>query len=401
MKKKILALAVLGAFASVAQAQTNVTIGGVLQVDVKSYKVGNTTRPSTNELRVDDDYTSRFWLTGTEDLGGGNSAIFYVENRLNMDVNNIQGIGNGLANGDSFVGLKGGWGQVTVGKHSWMVAQGVLTEALAAKGVTAMPSSMWGTFSILSQAAGYLDVTRRANSIMYRSPNMSGFSGSAGFSPNSAGNEGNLACTGTGLTALVNSTVTATSSATCPTLTTVGGVTNTAYTDGREYYLQGNYSNGPLWLNMAYRNNQAEGRNGIDDKQLRLSGYYKINSFKLGLQVDRATRDVVAAGNSVASFSRTAWQIPLSYVMGNEAFLLSYTRANDLSNTPNSGAKMWSIGWDHAFSARTNGGIYYSKLTNDSAGLYQSFLAGTSSHGTATGAGESASTFALGIKHTF
>ena len=84
MKKSLLALAVLGAFAASAQAQTSVTIGGVVAANVKSYKVEDlntnsgllggrgATAVSKREARVDDDYTSRFWVSGNEDLGGGN-----------------------------------------------------------------------------------------------------------------------------------------------------------------------------------------------------------------------------------------------------------------------------------------------------------------------------------------
>src|SRR4051812_4382069 len=123
MKKTYLALAVLGAFAAGAQAQTAVTIGGIVQVDAKSYSIGSTARATANEFRIDDDFGSRFWISGSEDLGGGTSAIFYVENRLNTDVANTIGNGNGLSNGDTWVGLKGAWGQVTAGKHQMMFIQ--------------------------------------------------------------------------------------------------------------------------------------------------------------------------------------------------------------------------------------------------------------------------------------
>ncbi|MBS0308333.1 MAG: porin [Proteobacteria bacterium] len=408
MKKSLLALAVLGAFAASAQAQTNVAIGGVVQANVKSYKVGGISagnaalgRQGNNELRVDDDYNSRFWLTGSEDLGGGNSAIFYVENRLNTDQRQSTGLatGAGLADGDTWVGLKGAWGQVTVGKHSWLSVQGLLTEMqVGTGGLAAIPTSMLGTYSILNQAGAvtgagatgvvpapsfntsgtaYLDITRRVNSITYRSPNFSGFSGVVGVSTASAGAEGTI-----------NNT--------------------NYYNDGREYYLQGTYFNGPFYVNLAYRNHTAEGRNGLDQKQIRLSGFYKINGFKIGLQYDRATNDLVVANASPApvaltesSGSRTAWQIPVSYSFGNHTILASYTKAGNYGNVTDSGAKMITLGWDYALSKRTNVGVYYSKLSNDTYAAYQPFLAGTSFTGSGLAYGENATTFALGLKHTF
>jgi len=169
MKKSLIALAVLGAFATAAQAQTNVQIGGRIQATVKSYKVGDVTtagRVAKNELRIDDDETSRFWLRGTEDLGGGLKALFYIENRLNTDQRQSTGgaTGAGLDDGDTFVGLKGGFGQVTVGKRSWMSVQGLAAEFVYASGnLGSMPPSMTATYSIMNQAGGYLDITRRVN----------------------------------------------------------------------------------------------------------------------------------------------------------------------------------------------------------------------------------------------
>ncbi|TCS33534.1 putative porin [Paucimonas lemoignei] len=404
MKKSLLALAVLGAFAAgTAQAQTNVSIGGILQANVKNYKVSSTTRVANNELRVDDDYNSRFWLTGTEDLGGGLSALFYVENRFNTDQRQSTGsglstngaTGAGLADGDTFVGLKGGFGQVTFGKHSWMSVQGLTTEFMTGtNGFSAMPTSMTATYSIMNQTGlgngggvtagqpqggtlvggfSYLDTTRRINSITYRSPVIAGFSGVVGFSPNSAGPEG-----------------------------TINGTTN--YDDGQEYYLQAGYNNGPLALGLAYRNVEAEGRSGFDDQQLRFTGSYKFAGVKVGLIVDRAKRELVANGAVQAganTFHRTAWSIPVSYAFGNSTILANFTKAGDRSGVADSGAKMYTIGYDYALSKRTNVGVFYSRLDNDTNGAYQPFLANTSFTGSGLQNGETASTFALGVKHTF
>jgi len=388
MKKSLLALAVLGAFATGAQAQTNVSIGGIVQANVKNYKVSNVTaagRVAKNELRVDDDYNSRFWLTGTEDLGGGLSALFYVENRFNTDQRQSTGgaTGAGLADGDTFVGLKGGFGQVTVGKHSWMSVQGLTTEFMTGtNGFSAMPTSMTATYSIMNQAGTYLDITRRVNSVTYRSPVISGFSGVVGVSSASAGAEGTI---GT-------------------------GATPTEYNNGREYYLQANYANGPLALGLAYRDFTAEG-NGtagataaalatqIDDKQLRFTGSYKFAGFKVGAIVDRARRESALVNGVTAS--RTAWSIPVSYAFGNSTILASYTKAGDLGGVNDTGAKMYTLGYDYALSKRTNVGVFYSRLDNDANGTYQPFLSGTSFTGSALAAGETASTFALGVKHTF
>ena len=381
MKKSLLALAVFGAFAASAQAQTNVTIGGVIQADIKNYKVSSTARASKSELRIDDDYTSRFWLRGTEDLGGGLSALFFVENRFNTDQRQSTGLatGAGLADGETYVGLKGDWGQVTAGKHSWMSVVGLGTEWVAGSGnIASMPTNAVTVFSIMDQAGTYLDITRRSNSITYRSPVIGGFNGVVGVSTASAGAEGVI---------------------------TAG---NPNYNDGREYFLQGGYNNGPLSLALAYRDFTAEGRapGATDDQQLRFTGFYKFAGFKLGLTLDRASREAVGGGKS----SRTAWAIPVSYVFGNSTIMGSFAKAGDLSvghaglaaNTGNdSGAKMYTLGYDYALSKRTNVGVFYSRLDNGARGVYQPFLAGTSMTGSALLAGETAAMYALSVKHSF
>lgn len=404
MKKSLLALAVLGAFATAAQAQTNVTIGGVVEVELQNYKLSspNAARGAgagnlQNELRVDDNYNSRFWLTGTEDLGGGLSALFYVENRLNSDIRTSEGAtGNGLGNGDTFVGLKGAWGQVTAGKHTLMAAQGLTTEVLTGSNtIASMPSGAFGTYSVLNQLGGfrstvggatvatnvttYLDAgTRRNNSIVYRLPNLNGFSGTVAVA--AAGGNGNEG--------------------------QAGVVPARDYSNGREWFLQGGYANGPLYLNLAYWDAAAEGRGvaaaAFDIKQVRFSGSYKIAGFKVGLQVDRAKIEELQLGGARGvNTSRTAWEIPVSYAFGNNTIFGSFTKAGNRSGVADSGAKMWTLGYDYALSKRTNVGVYYSRLDNGANGAYAPFLAGTSFTGSAPLAGETATTYALGLKHTF
>lgn len=378
MKKSLIALAVLGAFATGAQAQTNVQIGGRVQADIKSYKVSNVTtagRVAKNELRVDDDETSRFWLSGTEDLGGGLKALFYVENRFNTDVaSGTPGAGNGLANGNTYLGLSGNFGQVTAGKHTFMEDQGNAVQ-YGIKGGQAVPSGLLGSKAILNyvDAAGTgnragISTGRVNNSIQYVSPNFSGFKAVVGFSTNPAGNEGNVPdATGN-------------------------------YSKGQAYFLAGNYSNGPVYLNLAYWDHQLEGKPAVgDQKQVRLSGSYAFPfGLKAGFQWDQAKIEAVGS-----DLKRNAWQIPVSYQFGASTVLASFTKAGDLKNEANSGAKMWTIGYDYALSKRTNVGVFYGKLDNDSAARYQVDGAGDSRNGTALLAGESASIVTLAVKHTF
>ena len=76
MKKSLLALAVLGAYAGVASAQSSVTIFGVVDLSVNQIENGNlkTTSMQSNQLN-----SNRLGFRGYEDLGGGLGAGFWLE----------------------------------------------------------------------------------------------------------------------------------------------------------------------------------------------------------------------------------------------------------------------------------------------------------------------------------
>ena len=119
MKKSLLAVAAVGAFASTAQAQSSVTVYGILDTGFQ----GVTTRQGqakTNLTRFTgegSESTSRLGFRGTEDLGGGMSAFFTAEFALNATNSNLSGDTNtGLSNRQTFVGLgKKGIGQAAIG----------------------------------------------------------------------------------------------------------------------------------------------------------------------------------------------------------------------------------------------------------------------------------------------
>ena len=89
MKKSLLAVAVIGAFASAAQAQSSVTVYGVIDTSVNngSDKVNlNGTTTTVNQRTTgagkDGLASSRLGIKGTEDLGGGLKANFLWEQGL-------------------------------------------------------------------------------------------------------------------------------------------------------------------------------------------------------------------------------------------------------------------------------------------------------------------------------
>jgi len=90
MKKSIVALAVLGAFAGAASAQSSVTIYGLLDMSVaKQNKFGGFAfadgTPGSKAWTVQQSSISRLGFRGNEDLGGGLSAQFQIEHRFSPD----------------------------------------------------------------------------------------------------------------------------------------------------------------------------------------------------------------------------------------------------------------------------------------------------------------------------
>jgi predicted porin len=127
MKKSLLAVAALGAFASAAQAQSSVTVYGILDVGYTNtntrYPSGVASQPNgqTNKSGITQsaEQSSRLGFKGSEDLGGGSSAFFTVELGLTPVQNGISQTASNtvsLNNRQSFAGLKkNGIGQFAIG----------------------------------------------------------------------------------------------------------------------------------------------------------------------------------------------------------------------------------------------------------------------------------------------
>jgi len=134
MKKSLLAVAAIGAFASAAQAQSSVTVYGILDVGYIGSNVRTSatatgvSKTTTSQFGQSAEQTSRMGFKGTEDLGNGTSAFFTAEfqlypedqtlsgNSTNKDANGANAQSGGLLNRQTFVGLKkNGLGQAAVG----------------------------------------------------------------------------------------------------------------------------------------------------------------------------------------------------------------------------------------------------------------------------------------------
>src|SRR5882672_12882973 len=83
MKKSLLALAVAGAFSGAAFAQSSVTLFGIVDTGITygtADQNGHILRMTNSGLN-----SSRIGVRGSEDLGGGLKANFWMEASVNTD----------------------------------------------------------------------------------------------------------------------------------------------------------------------------------------------------------------------------------------------------------------------------------------------------------------------------
>ena len=189
MKKSLLAVAVAAALPTFAQAQSSVTLFGLLDASVEysddqsnATVAGGVVTNGQSGLRVKNGvaYGSRFGVRGSEDLGGGLRAIFTLEHRLDIDTGDTSGGAGVLAgnqkfwNGQAWVGLSGGWGQLTAGRQYtpifWMLIPADFSSYGYYNNWAAVTGSNVGAAgTLITQGPIRLD-----NSLAYRSPTFGG-----------------------------------------------------------------------------------------------------------------------------------------------------------------------------------------------------------------------------------
>jgi len=111
MKKSLLALAVLGAFAGVASAQSSVTLYGTLDLSGKYVK--NDGSAKRYSLSQDGINSSQLGIKATEDLGGGLKAGFVLLSGINADTGSAN---TQFWNRRATVSLWGNFGEVRLGR---------------------------------------------------------------------------------------------------------------------------------------------------------------------------------------------------------------------------------------------------------------------------------------------
>lgn len=276
MKKTLLAAALLAGFAGVAQAETSVTLYGIIDTGLGYNKISGAKDggPVSNGSRIGMingvQNGSRWGLRGSEDLGDGLRAVFQLESGFDSG-NGKSGQSSRLFGRQATVGLASdSWGQLDFGRQ------------------TNIASKYFGSIDPFGAGFGQANIgtgfsaantQRYDNMVMYQTPSFSGFQFGVGYSFNADDNK----TAETGFRTADNTR---------------------AITTGLRYV------NGPLNVALTYDqlNRSNVGKSGDVDttpRQYILGGSYDFEVVKLALAAGRTENGWFAGpgvnGNSLLS----------------------------------------------------------------------------------------------------
>jgi len=402
MNKKLLVLAVAGALAApgVALAQSSVTISGVFKASLENIRLTGisaartTAGTNTSENRIADD-SSRILFNVVEDLGGGLAAIGQADMRLPLASGNLIAM-----SGNTHVGLRSkSMGRIFVGRQDVHYGNtesdmSALAGDLRADAVSLLAFTAGGT-----AIAG---ATRTPNIIHYTTPNFSGFTAIVAYSTGSAGTSSGQANV-SNVGAVVNAT-TISAPQQSDTATTIR--------KGSALNINPNYAASNFQVGYSYWNSKPDGGTAAtssgnanaDQRSDKIYGSFKMAGFKVGLSWDKSTlKGNVGAAAGTTLAERTAFSIPVSYMMGNNGFHFHYTKArDDKATVAQDGAKMIALSYQYTLSKRTSVGLTYAKITNDAGAAYNLFTtASLGNSGATAAAGEDPRMMAATIRHAF
>jgi predicted porin len=176
MKKSLIALAVLGAIAGAAQAQSSVTIYGIVDTGIvyTSKAINPDTGATGSKFGINSGVIqgSRLGFKGVEDLGGGLKALFQLEAGFANDTGALQSDAgtSTLFRRKSVVGLGGNFGSVLLGRQTDILDD--ISQWTSVQDFGTVTGAIGGNLDRLEGA-------RTQNSIRYNTPDMAGFTASA------------------------------------------------------------------------------------------------------------------------------------------------------------------------------------------------------------------------------
>jgi predicted porin len=385
MKKSLTAIAAL-AVTGLASAQSSVTLFGVIDAGVtyqsatsRDATTGLSSKQSKWSLANSGYNSSRLGFRGTEDLGGGLAASFWLEAPI---TNDDGATGVSTFNRRSTVSLSGGFGELRLGRdYTATFWNDTVFDPFGTNGSgTNVISTVNGSTGLNN--ANYV---RASNMVGYfLPPNLGGFYGQVQYSLNE-----NTKTSATDLTAASSSSA-------------------GRYVGGRF-----GYANGPLDIALAMGENVAADTTTLTRKvqTINLGASYDFGPVKLFGELSNVKNKFeLAAGNSRDSYN--GYLIGASMPVGAGLIRASYSmvRYNEgaagiTGEDPR--AQKLAIGYVHNLSKRTALYATVARVNNRNDAAYTGSLssASTTGYGSAgvgyTGLPRSSTGYDFGIRHAF
>jgi len=340
MKHKILAIALVSALPLVAQAQTSVTMYGMVDASIG---VENNDAPGESSRTVVSSGTqsaSRIGFRGTEDLGNGLKALFNIEAAVAVDTGATD---SNMFQRRAVVGLQGAFGTVTVGREYGPIA------AVAAASDT-LGQGFYG-----SNLAGFGTnrLTRRlSNSVNYQSNALSGFTLRAAY--------------GAGERSIDPS----------------GDVTGVSL----------EYANAGLYIGAGYQN--VERLATGDDKEYNAGIGYKFGDFEVRAGYMAADPET----GVLPSAKYEQKNAGVSYGFGANRVFLNYQQQELATGAE---GKAVTVAYSYTLSKRTNVYASYAKLRNNNNGVFSLTSPAGSLALPATAFGADPQVYNVGVRHSF
>jgi predicted porin len=374
MKKSVLALAVLGAFAGSAMAQSSVTMFGVVDLNVRYVNNDET----TYSLGQDGMASSRLGFRGVEDLGGGLKASFWLEAALGPDTGRGSGsFGNGtttvalpgggsVTNENSFlfqrrstVSLSNQWGELRLGRDytpqfwNWTVF-----DPFGTNGVGAATNLALEVGNIGGSGGAYGTLVRANNSVQYILPN-------GVFGPGLYGQ----VMVAAGEAALGNKMW--------------GGRIG--------------YAAGPFNVAVAYSDTDIT--DAVNATNWNIAGSWDFKFLKLS-----AFYSQIEADGVILAPEQKNWFIGASMPFGQANFKISWGQADgtnfsaiaSAAGSTSRGAKQWALGADYNLSKRTAVYATVAAINNDDDSAFR-----VTAQSSALSRGTSSTGFEMGVRHSF
>lgn len=362
MKKSLIALALASVFVAPAAMADDVKVYGVVDMAFGSSSNGqnSATQISSN--------TTKIGFKGSEDLGDGLSAIWAIEQQVdlaNTSTASAKAQKTGFASRNSYLGLKGdSWGTVLMGIHD-------TPYKIATRHLDPFGDGIGDNRAIMGKGHD----SRLSNVLAYISPSMNGLKLAAAYVAGA-------------------------------NVLPAAPVTN----KGDAVSLAVMYDQNPFKVHFGYQKVKfgdagtglLAGTGGDKTTAWKLGGNYDFGMATIGAIYEHIGSSGVSAAYANDAKKHNDWTINgVIKVSGSDAVKLAYVKVGDMGNVINTGAKQVSLGYDHNMSKRTKLYFVYTRVSNDSAATYGLADTSTGNPTAASAAGQSVRAFGIGVKHAF